>query len=185
MRMQQLKLMAAALIVAAPLTQAAALDAGKSQINFTMKQLNVPVNGSFKKFSGNVVLDLKKPEAGKADITIDTASISLPTAEAVGEAKKADWFNVAKFPTARFVSSSIKPLGGGKLQVTGKLTIKGNTRDVTAPFSARQEGGLTVVEGVLPVSRLAYKIGEGDWADTGTVADEVQIKFKVAIPASK
>jgi polyisoprenoid-binding protein YceI len=67
--------------------QAAPLDAGKSQINFTMKQLNVPVTGSFKKFSGNVVLDLKKPEAGKADISIDTASISLPTAEAVGEAK--------------------------------------------------------------------------------------------------
>jgi hypothetical protein len=68
--------------------QAAPLDAGKSQINFTMKQLNVPVTGSFKKFSGNVVLDLKKPEAGKADISIDTASISLPTAEAVGEAKR-------------------------------------------------------------------------------------------------
>ena len=125
------------------------------------------------------------PRPSRTSISIDTASISLPTAEAVGEAKKADWFNVAKFPSARFVSSSIKNLGGGKLQVAGKLTIKGNTRDVTAPFTARQEGALTVVEGVLPVSRLAYKIGEGDWADTGTVADEVQIKFKVAIPAGK
>ncbi|RQO70936.1 polyisoprenoid-binding protein [Aquitalea sp. FJL05] len=180
-----MRLIPAALLLVAPLLQAAPLDTGKSQINFSMKQLNVPVTGSFKKFSGTVVLDLKKPETGKADISIDTASISLPTAEAVGEAKKADWFNVAKFPSARFVSSSIKNLGGGKLQVAGKLTIKGNTRDVTAPFVARQEGALTVVEGVLPVSRLAYKIGEGDWADTGTVADEVQIKFKVAIPAGK
>jgi polyisoprenoid-binding protein YceI len=164
--------------------QAAPLDAGKSQINFTMKQLNVPVTGSFKKFSGNVVLDLKKPEAGKADISIDTASISLPTAEAVGEAK-GRLVQCGQIPDCAFVSSSIKNLGGGKLQVAGKLTIKGNTRDVTAPFIAHQEGALTVVEGVLPVSRLAYKIGEGDWADTGTVADEVQIKFKVAIPASK
>ena len=60
--MKQLKLIPAALLLAAPLLQAAPLDAGKSQINFTMKQLNVPVSGSFKKFSGNVVLDLKKPE---------------------------------------------------------------------------------------------------------------------------
>jgi len=183
--MKQLKLLPALLVLAVPALQAAPLDAGKSQISFTMKQLNVPVSGSFKKFSGNVVLDLAKPETGKADISIDTSSISLPTAEAVGEAKKADWFNVAKFPSARFVSSSIKNLGGGKLQVAGKLTLKGNTRDVNATFTARQDGGFTVVDGALPVSRLAYKIGEGDWADTGTVADEVLIKFKVAIPAGK
>ena len=178
-------LLPAALLLSAATVYAAAPDPAKSQIGFAMKQLNVPVNGSFKKFSGNVVLDLKKPEAGKADLTIDTGSISLPTAEAVGEAKKKDWFNVAQFPTARFVSTSIKNLGGGKLQVSGKLTLKGVTRDVSAPCTARQEGALVIVEGSMPVSRLAFKVGEGDWSDTGTVADEVQIKFKVAVPASK
>lgn len=159
---------------------AAQPDPAQSRIGFTLKQLNVPMDGAFRKVSGTVNLDLKKPAAGKADLIIDTNSITLPTREAEAEARKKDWFNVAQFPTARFVSSSIKPLGGNRFQVAGKLTLKGITRDVSAPFTARQDGKLTVVEGTLPISRTQFKIGEGEWADTGTVADEVAIKFKVA-----
>ncbi|WP_230369498.1 YceI family protein [Paludibacterium denitrificans] len=116
---------------------------------------------------------------------INTASIALPTAEAQNTAKQKDWFNVGQFPTAHFVTSSIKGLGGNRYQFNGKLTLKGTTKPVSATFTAKPQGALTVVEGVLPVSRPAYKIGEGEWADTGTVADEVQIKFKVAFPANK
>ncbi|MDN0075816.1 YceI family protein [Crenobacter sp. SG2303] len=157
------------------------IDAAKSQIGFTMKQLNVPVDGRFKAFNANIDFDPAKAAAGRADITIQTGSIALPTRDAEGEAKKKEWFNTTQFPTARFVTSSIKPLGGDRYQFSGKLTIKGTTRDVSAPFTAKSTGGQTLVEGVLPISRTAYKIGEGEWADDGTVADAVQIKFKVAL----
>jgi len=177
-------LAAAALIVLTQPGFAASLDLAHSQIGFTLKQMNVPMEGRFKHFSGNVSLDLKKVAASKADITINIASISLPTPDSTAETQKKDWFNTAQYPTARFVTSSIKPLGNNRFQFSGKLTIKGVTRDVSAPFSARQQGALTLVDGVLPISRLAYKIGEGEWADTDTVADQVQIKFHIAIPAN-
>ena len=179
------KLILLTALLAAGLAQAAPINSAQSHIGFTMKQLNVPVDGSFKNVSGTVTLDLKKPTAGKADLVINTASIALPTAEAQNTAKQKDWFNVGQFPTAHFVTSSIKGLGGNRYQFNGKLTLKGTTKPVSATFTAKPQGALTVVEGVLPVSRLAYKIGEGEWADTGTVADAVQIKFKVAFPANK
>jgi len=178
--MRTLPLLAAA-VFAAPLAFAQPVDLANSRIAFSLKQLNVPVDGQFKQFNAKVDFDPAKPQAGKADITIHTASIALPTNDANDEAKKKDWFNVAQYPTARFVSTSIKPLAAGRFQVSGKLTLKGVTRDVSAPFTSKSQNGVTVVEGVLPISRLAFKIGEGEWSDTGTVDETVQIKFRLAL----
>jgi polyisoprenoid-binding protein YceI len=94
---------------------------------------------------------------------------------------KAIWFNTAKFPQATFQSSAIKGLGGGKFEVAGKLVIKGNMRDVVIPVALTQSGAATVASGVFTIKRLAFKIGENDWADTSMVADDVQVKFKLAL----
>ena len=177
-------LSATALLLMAQYAFAAPLDTAHSQIGFTLTQMSSPMDGEFKHFSGNATLDLKHANTGRADITISTASIHLPTAQANSMAQSSDWFNVAKFPSAHFVASSIKPLGGNRYQFNGTLTIKGVTHSVSAPFTASQQGALTMVEGTLPVSRLSYKIGEGDWSDTDTVAETVQIKFRIAVPAS-
>jgi polyisoprenoid-binding protein YceI len=78
------------------------------------------------------------------------------------------------------VSSGIKPVGAGKLNVSGKLSIKGKTQDVTFPINVKAEGGKQVFEGQLPIKRLAFNVGEGEWKDTSMVADEVVIKFRIA-----
>ncbi|MEQ6289345.1 YceI family protein [Vogesella sp. GCM10023246] len=160
---------------------AQSVDQAKSQMVFTMKQMGVPVSGSFKKFAANVSFNPAQPETGKADISIDINSISLPTAEANAEARKKDWFNSAQFPQARFVSNSIKPLGNNRFQVNGKLTLKGITRDISAPFQVTAQGKLLTVDGAIPLSRLAFKIGEGSWSDTSTVADNVDLKFRLVL----
>lgn len=157
------------------------VDQSKSQLVFTMKQMGVPVSGSFKKFAANVNFNPAQPEAGKAEISIDINSLSLPTPDANAEARKKDWFNAAQFPQARFVSSSIKALGNNRFQVSGKLTIKGVTRDVSAPFQIAAQGKQLTVDGLLPISRLAFKVGEGSWSDTSTVADNVDLKFRIVL----
>lgn len=167
-------------LLAAP-AFAQSLDQAKSQMVFTMKQMGVPVSGSFKKFAANVSFNPAQPETGKADISIDINSINLPTAEANAEARKKDWFNSAQFPQARFVSSSIKALGNNRFQVNGKLTLKGITRDISAPFQVTAQGKLLTVDGAIPLSRLAFKIGEGSWSDTSTVADNVDLKFRLVL----
>jgi polyisoprenoid-binding protein YceI len=95
------------------------------------------------------------------------------------EVKGKDWFDAAKYPKASFVSSGIKAGAAGKYDVAGKLTIKGKTVDVTVPATYKQDGGAQVFEGVLPIKRNAFNIGEGEWKDTSVVADDVQIKFRI------
>ena len=64
-------------------------------------------------------------------------------------------------------------------EISGKLTIKGKTIDVSFPMTVKKEGAVQVFEGSLPIRRLIFNIGEGEWKDTSVVADEVVIRFRV------
>jgi polyisoprenoid-binding protein YceI len=168
-------MLTAGTVSAAELTQ---LNPAKSQITFVSKQMGVPVDGRFKKFDAKITVDPARPEAGKAQFEIDLASIDTGSDDADSEVKGKSWFNAATFPKATFVSSQVRPLGNNRYEALGKLTIKGTTRDVVAPFSIKQEAGGALFDGSFVLNRLQFKIGEGAWADTATVADEVQVKFK-------
>lgn len=154
-------------------------DAAKSSVSAVFKQMNVPVEAKFKRFSAQIDYNGAKPETSKASVEIDILSFDLGDPDINKEAQKKEWFNGAQFPKATFVSSALKPGVAGKLDVTGKLTIKGKTTDVSFPMSVKQDGNSQVFEGALPIKRLVFNIGEGEWKDTSMVADEVLIKFRV------
>ena len=153
----------------------------QSAINFEAKQMGVPLKGHFKKFDAKINFDTAKPEASKIHFSVDTGSATMGAKETDAELPKADWFNVAKFPQATFDSSAVKALGGGKYQVDGTLTIKGNAQKVSVPLVLTQSGAITTATGTLPLKRLTFKIGDGDWKDTSMVADEVNVQFKLAL----
>ena len=170
------------LLAASPLAQAEQkLVPAQSEIVFVSKQMGVPVEGRFKKFDAQIAFDPAKPDASKIAFTVDIASATLGVPESDAELPKATWFNTAKFPQATFQSTAVKGLGGGKFEVSGKLAIKGGSRDVVVPVALSQSGATTSVTGSFPLKRLAFKIGENEWADTSMVADDVQVKFKLAL----
>lgn len=157
----------------------------RSQVAFTSKQMGVPVEGQFAKFAATIAFDPAKPEAGRASIDIDLASIDAGSAEANEEVVGKNWLDAKNQTTARFASSAVKTLGDGRFEVRGPLTIKGRTQEVVAPVTYRQDGTHTVFEGAFILKRLDFGIGTGVWGDTDTVADEVRIKFRfVAAPAA-
>lgn len=173
-------MLAASTLASAPLAMAILkTDPVKSSVSATFKQLNVPIEAKFKRFVAHIDYDAAKPEAAKANVEIEVNSFDLGDPEYNKEVMKKEWFNGAQFPKASFVSSSIKPGSNGQLEVSGKLTIKGKTTDVRFPLSVKKDANLQVFEGSLPIKRLVYNIGEGDWKDTATVADEVVIKFRI------
>jgi polyisoprenoid-binding protein YceI len=155
--------------------------AAQSEIAFTSRQMGVPVDGKFRKFDAQVAFDPKKPEAAKIGFSIDLASVSVGVAETETEIAKPDWFNTKQFPKATFQSSTVKAAGPGKFEVAGKLVIKGASRDVVVPVSLAQAGPTTTATGAFTIKRLDFKIGDGEWKDTSMVADDVQVKFKLAL----
>ena len=153
------------------------LVAAQSSIAFQFKQMGVPVTGHFGKFDAQVNFDAATPASNKVAFTVDMAAASLGAPELDAELPKNTWFNTSKFPQATFSSTRFSDMGGGKFEVTGKLSIKGQSRDVVVPLSMAQSGNVTLATGSFAIKRLAFKIGENEWADTAMVADDVQVSL--------
>ena len=114
-------------LVIAPIAQASeytAIQADKSTLNFTYKQMGVAMDGNFKKFNAQISFDPAKPANAKAAFDLELASIDTGSEEADDEVKGKNWFNTKVFPRARFESTNFKPLGSNRYEVSGKTTFK-------------------------------------------------------------
>jgi polyisoprenoid-binding protein YceI len=143
--------------------------------------MGVPVEGKFGSFSASIALDPKQPATGKVGFTIDTGSARFGSPELDAEVPKATWLNVPKFPQASFQSTAIRAAGPGQFEVTGQLTIKGAVQAVVVPVKVTQAGANSMATGSFSIKRLAFKVGENEWADTSMLADDIQIRFKLAL----
>lgn len=153
------------------------LVADKNAIKFVYKQMNVPMEGRFSRFTSRLSFDPAKPSAASARFEIDLSSIDTGATDADEEVRGKLWFNTKVYPQASFVSSSVKLLAPNRFEVKGLLTMKGKTQEVTAPVNFHQEGADGVFDGALTIRRSDFAIGEGVWSDFSTVANDVQIKF--------
>ena len=151
----------------------------KSAIAFVYKQMGVAVDGKFRKFVSQLNFDPAKPTAAKATFEVDLASVDTGAPEGDQEVAGKPWFNTKAFPTAKFVSTGVKPLGGNKYEVAGQLSIKGKTQDVVVPATFTAQGNSGVFDGSFTIRRADFSIGEGAWAKFDIVANDVLIKFRI------
>jgi len=168
-----------------PATELNAVETDRSALTFVFREMGVPVDGRFKKFSAQVSFDPEKPAAGRAAIDLDLASIDAGSDEANDEVAGRAWFDTKAYPQARFVSTGVKALGGNRYEVSGKISVKGRTREVSAPFTFTPQANGGIFDGAFVLQRADFGIGEGIWADFGTVANEIQIKFHFLASAGK
>ena len=157
------------------------VDQAKSEIRFTAKQMNVAADGRFRKFAAKVDLDPANLAQASVSVDVDIASIDIGSKENEGELKSKAWFNSSAFPQAHFVANSFKAKGNNLYEATGKLSIKGQARDLVVPVQLAQAQNLSTATGSFTLKRLDFKVGEGDWADPSIVANDVQVKFKLVL----
>ena len=155
------------------------LDAAKSQVRFVIKQMNVPTEGGFLRFTAQASFDPAKPEAGHFRVDVDTASIDSGSAEGDDEVKRPAWFDVKKHPKATFIAKSVRRDAEGRYTAFGDLSIKGQSRPLVAPFTLTRQGSAWLAQGRFPMKRTAYGIGGGDWADV--VADDLEVRFNLIL----
>lgn len=180
---QSLLLLAALPIAATQAAEFGVVQVDKSSIQFTSRQMGVPVKGKFGKFGATATFDPTKPEAATISVSVDVGSIDAGSKEANDEVVAKPWFNARMFPTATFTSTKVKALGNNKFEATGNLAIKGKAQPITAPFTFKLDGANGVFNGGFTMKRIEFAIGEGPWADLEAVANEVQVTFHVvAVP---
>lgn len=153
----------------------------KSHLDFVSKQMGVPVNGKFQHFQAELNFDPLHPEAARGNVVVELASIDTGSAEANDEVKGKDWFFVKNFPLARFEIRSVKALGGNRFEIRGPLLIRNVTRDIVVAATFRAENGLGLFDGTYVLKRLDFGIGSGEWGDPDTVANEVEVRFTLAL----
>ncbi|PRC90739.1 YceI family protein [Solimicrobium silvestre] len=161
------------------------VQSDKSTLTFGFKQMGVPMDGKFKKFSVQMNFDPTNLVASKAQFDLDLASIDVGSDEGNDEVVGKQWFNTKVFPKASFTTSSIRSLENNHYDVMGSLRIKGRTKIVTAPATITIQGKNASFDGSLVILRSDFNIGEGPWASFDTVANVVQIKFHLLASAGK
>ncbi len=152
----------------------------QSSIGFEFRQMGVPVKGGFKRFTADMAFDPAKPEAARAKIEIDLASIDAGSSEADDESAGKLWFNRSVYPKAVFVASQVRALGASRYEMRGTLTLKGRSREMVVPVSYAPGKNAATFDGAFVLRRLDFGIGEGMWADVATVANEVKVSFRIA-----
>lgn len=185
--LQRFKLFFASVALAlSPLAQAAVfgqVQPDQSKIGFTFEQMGVQMDGQFRQFEAQLQFDPEQPTQGFAKFQVELASVSLGSPEFDQEVIGKDWFNVKSFPRAEFVSTDIKALKDDRYEVTGVLTIKGQSQTITVPTTFRSEGTKGIFEGEFTLERGPFKIGEGSWSKFDIVANNVVVRFQItALP---
>jgi polyisoprenoid-binding protein YceI len=173
----------AAMLLASGSAGAQGVLIDRSEIRFVSKQMGVNVEGKFRRWKANVDFKPTDLARSRADFEIDLASIDLASEEAETEVKRPRWFDTSKYPMAVFASTGLKDLGSDRYEINGKLTLKGQSRDIAIPVQMKKDAsGNAVAEGTFTLKRLDFKLGDGQWADPSVVADDVQVRVRMVLP---
>lgn len=172
---------------AAPAAKSAALTGA---IGFVGSKVTGSHSGDFKKWSGSVALAGGKAEGGKLEFTVQTASVVADegsrndwTPKLEEHLKGADFFDVAKFPTASFASTEIKAGGkGGTHTVKGNLTLRGVTKVVTFPATIAVKGKEITGKTEFSINRKDFGLVYAGKADD-LIRDGVVLKIDVKATA--
>ena len=150
-----------------------------SKIEFIGAKVTGHHNGSFKKFSGTVDY-AGQIENSRVSITIDSSSLETDTPDLTKHLKTADFFDVAKYPTATFESTAIKPGGekGATHTVTGNLTMHGQTKSVSFPATIAVSSGEVTVESSFAINRKDFGISYAGAPDN-LIRDDVALSLHV------
>ena len=150
-----------------------------SKIEFIGAKVTGQHHGEFKKFSGTIDF-AGAAEKSRVAINIDSTSIETDTPDLTKHLKTADFFDVAKYPEAKFESTEIKPGGekGATHTITGNLTMHGVTKSITFPATIAVSPGAITVESNFAVNRKDFGINYAGAADN-LIRDDVLLTLHV------
>lgn len=168
------------------------LDAGHSDIGFSIGFMMSTVRGRFDGLRGSLFVDEKNPANSSVTFLIQVMSINTGSAHRDEHLQSADFFDAKKYPMIVFQSSSVERAAKGYL-LRGPLTMHGVTRTVTIPFApvhpmydTPQGSTIVTFRGGLRIARADFGIVGGStfnpWFDrlrSATMADSVDITLEV------
>lgn len=154
----------------------------ESTLGFTAVQQGSRFNGTFA-FDAEMTFNADRVEDSEFDVTVDVTSVNTRSRDRDQALSEPEWFWFERYPEARFRTSRIEHVGGDEYEATADLTIRENTHEIALPFTWKEDGdtaelsgsATAVMEGGLTMDRLRWEVGTGEWAEDGTIGQEVDV----------
>jgi len=156
-------LLLAVLTGAAVHAQSLTPDNEGSSVRFSIKNFGTTVTGHFSGLKGTIAYDGSNPGKISFNMEVDAGSIATGNKTRDSHLRKEEYFNVEKFPSIRFVSTKVTSTKAGAFTVSGRLTIKGVTKEISFPFTAKPKGAGILFEGTFTLDRRDYSVGGGSF----------------------
>jgi polyisoprenoid-binding protein YceI len=175
-------LLAALLFTATAAPAADYVAQPESTLGFTATYQDEAFEGSFARFTPVIRFDPADLAASRFDVRIVLASANTANAERDEMLLGSEFFDAAGVPEARYIATRFRALGGNRFVAEGTLSLRGVSKAVPLTFTWTP-GAKPVLAGSATVSRLAFKVGTGDWTDTGLLPDAVKVKTRLVLVA--
>jgi polyisoprenoid-binding protein YceI len=153
------------------------IDHAQSRLGFQYKAMGSPIEGQFKRYQADIMWTPSDPSRASIRMVVQASSIDAGLPDATSEAQDVTFFDSHNHPLIHFSSSGLKQLGPHHYRLSGMLEIKGISHPVSLPITLNPDGGNWQLTGTFTINRLDYAIGTGQWSDTGTLANKVEVKF--------
>ena len=170
-------LAAVALLALALPTAALAADYNvqpASTLGFTGSFQGASFDGSFKQWHAAISYDPAQLASAKFDVDVTMASVAVSDKDQQGALPGKDFFDVAQYPTAHFVTTGFRQ-AGGKVIADGKLTLRGITKPVSLAVTFKPQGKNATLDVDGTLKRLDFGVGSGDYADTSVIGADVKV----------
>jgi polyisoprenoid-binding protein YceI len=155
-----------------------ALNKDKSRISFEADVGGQILTGEFQQFEAELRFDPDHLDISEIAARIDINTVSTGQPQPDDALRSQEWFDAQTYPMAGFRATSIEPTGtGGMFMMTGDLTIKGNTKTVTIPFTLQIDQGEGAVVGEAAINRRNFGIGPDGPISGMIVGDLVKIRL--------
>lgn len=152
----------------------------ESSLGFVASAQGESFEGRFNEFDARIRFDPAALAGAEFDVRIVLASVDTQNAERDELLPQEDFFNVAASPEARYRAARFEALGGDRFRALGELTLRGVTAPVALDFSwVAGEDSSARLEGEANLSRLAFGVGSGEWADTSAIDDAVLVRTRL------
>lgn len=154
-----------------------------SKVEFVAAKVTRSHNGSFKQFSGTIDLVNNSVEQSIVTINIDTGSVTTDEDQLTTHLKTADFFDVARFPKATFVSTKIEPntASGATHTITGNFDLHGVKKSISFPAAIQIAPDSVSANGEFSINRKDFGINYPGKADD-LIRDGVVIKLTIKAP---
>lgn len=153
---------------------------GQSKIEFQANQDGTEINGSFKKFVAEIFFDKNNLKQSRVTITIDLNSLQSSFSDALNMLSAKEWFDLAKFPQAKFTSKNFEKISENKFRSLGSLQLKEKTLPIAFDFSFNQYSATQAqAVGSFILKRSDFGVGNKDEKLAHGVKDEVIVKFLI------